>query len=202
MTPLRIYPGPYPRLGLVGIAGSGKDTAAHALQELGWRRVAFADQVRRLAAFVDPVVGLSRLSEITDALGWETAKREIPEVRRLLVELGMGVREVIGRDAWLQAGLAVADGLCGPVVFTDVRFPNEAAAMDLLVRIVRPGQGAATNSADESSEGLRVHRTIVNDSTPGTLQSRLLAILQEVAWHPLPSTPAPSPSAFTVASTP
>lgn len=38
-------------IGLIGLAGSGKDTAAKALMKLGYRRLAFADELKSLAFY-------------------------------------------------------------------------------------------------------------------------------------------------------
>jgi hypothetical protein len=94
-----------PRLiGLAGYAGSGKDTAADVLEALGWERRAFAGALKDLAT----------------RIGWDGAKDE--PGRRLLQELGVGCREVLGADVWVNALMATLEG---PSVIVDVRFPNE-----------------------------------------------------------------------------
>ena len=99
--------------------------------------MAFADALRDLAVDVDPYVAWTGLeyrdvtmqsySEVVDELGYENAKK-IPEVRRFLQALGVGVRNVIGQDAWVQA-LAKKISYFpnnATVIIPDVRFPNEA----------------------------------------------------------------------------
>jgi len=130
-------------IGLGCRAQVGKDTAAAGLDA---RRIAFADNVRALAGRIDPYVndfGL-RLSDAVERLGWDGAKTEIAEVRRLLQELGGGTRELIGPQIFVQPVMCrvkdyVSDGQ--NVVITDVRFPNEANAIreagGILIRIDR-----------------------------------------------------------------
>lgn len=157
-------------IGLIGVSRSGKDTVGRFLVETyGYRRVAFADAVRRSLLAVDPYVrpvevadvgaegmvsrgvDVERLSAVVGRIGWERAKDEVPEVRRLLQAYASeGVRDVLGADTWLNIGLraadeANADGV--PVVFTDVRFRNEVDALRergaFLVYILRPGAAPA-----------------------------------------------------------
>ncbi|MFF4478688.1 hypothetical protein ACFY1A_16960 [Streptomyces sp. NPDC001520] len=130
-----------PNIGILGRARSGKDTAGRWLVEnRGYNRVAFADPLRDAALKLDPIiddgnVGYSfhamRLSEIVGGYGWERAK-EIGDTRRILQELGSAIRD-LDPDFWLRQALKTADeasertGL--PCVVTDVRYPNEVAAL-------------------------------------------------------------------------
>jgi len=138
---------------LIGMSGrkrSGKDTfAARLVAEHGFTRVAFADPMREMALALDPYVDLQgfRLSELIDAYGWELAKEQFPEVRRTLQRLGTEAgRDVLGESLWVDAAMRKVDALRAagtPVVVTDVRFPNEAEAIDgaggYLLRVERPG---------------------------------------------------------------
>lgn len=148
-----------PLLGLIGHARTGKDTfAARLVEDHGYRRVAFADPLRRLAYALDPIaivrhhyapltparaaegfpqgplIGheVVRLAALVDAVGWEEAKTH-DEVRRTLQRLGTEAgREVLGADVWVRLGMAAAEEArrdYRPVVLTDVRFPNEAEAV-------------------------------------------------------------------------
>ncbi len=155
---------------LIGVSGrkrSGKDTfAARLISDHGFTKVAFAEPMRAMLKAQDPIVDWIgddvRIDPIhlTDVLGpdddWETAK-ELPEVRRLLQDLGTEAgRAILGENVWVDAAFRVVDEIPGPVVITDVRFPNEADAVDhwshyngdrfgqvrthgLLVRVTRPG---------------------------------------------------------------
>lgn len=147
----------YPLVGLVGVKRSGKDTFASGLIERGYTRVAFADPLREMAEEIDPWLVLPpwtsppkpdvRLSVALSSHGWEGIK-DTPyadEARRLLQNAGQAVRRY-EPDFWLRAGMAKATEIIragGAVVITDVRYTNEAAAIQntrggILVRIVRP----------------------------------------------------------------
>lgn len=140
-------------IGLIGRKRSGKDTFASALAEVGgYTRVAFADPLKQAALALDPIVGPAplpgdcvssyrRLSEVVEALGWETAKDVVPEVRPVLQRLGTDAIRALDDNFWVEAGMERAGAIGGPVVFTDCRFPNEAdairAAGGFIVRINR-----------------------------------------------------------------
>lgn len=139
-----------PLIGLSGYARSGKDTAGRALVDLGWERRSFADRLREFLLALDPIAHLGiyahrRLSDVVADFGWETAKDNIPEVRALLQRCGTEAgRVVLGENVWVDATLRDLDP-AQPVVITDVRFPNEAAAIQeaggIVVRIERAGVG-------------------------------------------------------------
>lgn len=143
-------------IGLIGHAGSGKDTVAAHLVRHGFARVAFADPVRDVLLSINPLVtrdGL-RLRDLVAAHGWDTAKRQFPEVRELLQGLGAGVRDSLGEQVWLEHALRRLDALRGPVVVTDVRYHNEAHALRsrgfTLVWVQRPGVGPANAHPSET----------------------------------------------------
>jgi len=118
-------------IGLCGYAGSGKDTAAQALVDIGWQRVSFADPIREIALAIDPIVyvGQGWLSKWTSWYvkvlpnwirrriwvepfvlhlrafvcyhGWDEAKKH-REVRNLLQRIGTEVgREMIDENIWV-----------------------------------------------------------------------------------------------------
>lgn len=131
-------------VGLVGPKRSGKDTAAAALvEQRGFVRIGFADQVKDLALRINPIVSVTELlsggnvnirwlREVVRDEGWESAKARAT-VRRFLQELGTGVRDSVGEDSWVNAwAIALTSGRhCPPeaVVVPDVRFLNEADAL-------------------------------------------------------------------------
>ena len=156
-----------PRLvGLCGFARTGKDTVgAYLAERHGYERRAFADKLRELAAAIDPwasdedFITHVRYSEALASHGYEKAKDEFPEIRRFLVALGKGVREVLGQNTWVDAVLpdALPDDH-PPLVITDVRYPNEAARIRRLGGevwyVVRRGVGPANDEEDESIGGI------------------------------------------------
>lgn len=141
-------------IGLAGAAGCGKDTVADVLvAEHGFRRIAFADPLRAMVLTLDPFIpdgranwDVSRLSDLVDEFGWDTAKRNFPEVRRLLQVFGTEViRGFVGTNFWVDYALKQMAEEPGDWVVTDCRFPNEADAIinfcnqGWVVQIVRPG---------------------------------------------------------------
>lgn len=150
-------------IGLIGLAGSGKDTAAEALIKLGYYRMAFADELKELAF----------------EFGWNGEKDE--NGRRLLQELGM-----IGRryspNVWIKhvAWRVVPKG--PPVAFTDVRFQNEADYVrsigGIIVRIVRPGIISGNHESELKQCEVAVDIEIVNDGTIEDLHKKIRAIIQ------------------------
>lgn len=173
---------PYPVVGLIGKKRSGKDTFAQGLVERGVTRVAFADPLKEAALALDPFVrtfvtwdeyldpeaGAERLSSVVARLGWEAAK-EIPEVRRTLQNYGVAIRE-IDPAFWVRAGMLKAAAIDGPVVITDVRFPNEAKAVvdvgGIVVRVVRPGLVSTDEHVSETAlDDYPADLTVTNSGT-------------------------------------
>lgn len=149
-------------IGVLGRKRHGKDTfAARLCNEHGFTRLAFADNVRQAALDLDPYITvqqdeyrllegwclpydrvyLTRLSHLVGALGWEQAK-EIREVRRTLQNFGTESIRKLDPEFWARAVMTQAAAIDGPVVITDVRFPNEVAAVvtntGTTVRVVNP----------------------------------------------------------------
>ena len=166
-------------VGLAGWAGSGKDTAADALVAVGYQRRGFADALKELAR----------------RIGWDGHKDDTG--RQLLQELGLGCRDIIGADVWVDALMHTIDG---PTVISDVRFANELAAIadhaGVVVRVTRPGVRPARGHLSETALDDVMLPTIVNDADPAVLQSRLLDLLtllpaNPAAVHETLRTPAP-----------
>jgi hypothetical protein len=144
---------------------SGKDTVANRLvTEHKYTRIAFADPLKTMALAVNPYVTLAgvRLDQIVQGYGWEHAKDEFPEVRRVLQHMGQSQR-ALDPDYWVRLLLAKVDNADKwnlPVVVTDVRYRNEAEALKArgfrMVRVVRPDSVTTDTPADrhESEVGL------------------------------------------------
>jgi hypothetical protein len=150
-------------IGLAGFAGAGKDTAAEALIAAGWERRAFADP----------------LKDIARDLGWNGEKDD--HGRRLLQTLGQSVRAHLGAHVWIDATLDdIEPG--DRVVVTDVRYPNEAAAIrqlgGVLVRIERPGVGPANDHPSEHAlDRYRFDFQILNAGTVADLHAEMLGLV-------------------------
>lgn len=150
-----------PLVGLCGLAQSGKDTFAGYL---GYRRIAFADALKELALAANPhffyklekyrgVSMKASLQAIVEQRGWEYAKAQVPGVRQFLQDLGVGVRDILGPDTWVNAAFRDYDPAV-PTVFTDVRFENEFAEIrrrgGVIVRVIRLGQESGDAHVSEN----------------------------------------------------
>lgn len=115
---------------LCGHAQHGKDTVASALPN--FKRVAFADPVKQIALALNPIITMDlNLSGVLESCGnsWDEAKK-VPEVRRILQRIGTEcIREIIGDNIWIDLAVKKIKEIKGDVVVTDLRFPNEAAAI-------------------------------------------------------------------------
>ncbi|MEU6684428.1 hypothetical protein [Streptomyces sp. NPDC046832] len=176
----------YKSIGLIGRAQSGKDSVGSRLQQrYGYQRVAFADPLKKAALQLNPFVtawtgGTNsrqvRLAEIVHLHGWDEAKTAYPEVRRILQHIGQTVRE-IAPDFWIQAAIPAvkaAYSLNLPVVVTDVRYENEARALEgmgfHMIRVTRPGAGVRGDGARHKSETeLANYPTALTIENTGTL---------------------------------
>jgi hypothetical protein len=179
-------------IGIIGRANVGKDTAGEwFVEQRGYRRVAFADPLKGAALRLDPIVGTDtdvlvgegdRLADVVGYWGWERAK-EVPEVRRILQELGASIR-AIDEDFWLRAAMkrvVEANDAGVPVVITDVRYRNEAASLVRsgfhLLHIDRPGVPQLDHESERSLGAEDARYLVRNDGSLYDLYARL-----EVVW--------------------
>lgn len=172
-------------IGVGGYARSGKDTTAAGLVERhGYRRLAFADKLKQVAYDLDPIIDIdgSRLALTVDTQGWEAAKAR-PEVRRLLQALGESGRKRIGPDVWVDAVMAEVDASpTVPTVISDVRYPNELAAIrrrgGMYVRVTRPGVGPANGHESETAiADIAPDAAITNDGSIEDLQDAITNLI-------------------------
>lgn len=178
-------------IGLSGYAQSGKDTVAeHLIKNYGYRRVAFADPIRKALYKLNPVVPVGEfnaihLAQAVDGLGWEETKRLSDETRRLLQVLGTEVgREMFGVDFWVNQAMGNA-GKFDRVVLTDVRYPNEYRAIKsregIILRIVKPGNSAVNGHSSETAlDSHAFDGTIVNDGSKEDLFAKIDKVIKEL----------------------
>jgi hypothetical protein len=184
-------PEPVTLIGLMGYAQVGKDTlAAQLVERHGFTRLAFADTLRECLYALNPlvprrIVGLpektERLQDLVDEVGWDKAKQQ-PEVRALLQRLGTDVgREILGTNIWVDTTLAKIQ-IGHRCVITDVRFPNEMAAISKLggklVRIMRYGYGPVNNHPSETAlDAYSADITIRNNTAPEDMLTQVTSAL-------------------------
>lgn len=165
-------------IGLHGYAGSGKDEVAKILAEYGYERKAFADVLREALYVLNPIVTWDsysqafRVQDIVDEIGWDDAKRNFDEIRRMLQVLGTEVgRKMIDQDVWVDSVFKTLDP-AKKYVFTDVRFKNEHHAIDsrlgTLIKINRPGVGPVNDHPSDAGLPDKWFDTIINND--GTLK--------------------------------
>lgn len=180
-------------MGLTGYKGSGKDTLGKILVEgHGFTRVGLADAVKDAVYALNPIVEVEvdaypyesccgsevdvetdeiRIQRLVDQVGWDWTKNNVPEARRLLDAMGTQVgRNMFGAEIWVHAAQLKIDAVAGPVVVTDVRFPNEAAICDFTVRVKRATALLDPSLTSEVSvDSVPTSYTVYNDGTPEDL---------------------------------
>ena len=141
-------------IGLVGKAGSGKDTLADEIAADGWEKVAFADSLKRMC--ID-YLGLSH----DDAYTQEGKMRMNPHWgmtnRTILQKVGTdAMRNGFDKDVWvkiLQIRIRRMLDEGRKVVITDCRFDNEAQMVEdmggLVVEVVRYSQSKNLSSVEQ-----------------------------------------------------
>ena len=161
-------------LGISGWARSGKDTVAdYMVEREGYIKVSFAQPIKDAIMNLDPIISFegvtAHVRQFSD-LSWDDLKDLSPDIRPLLQRMGTEVgRDMFGQDFWVEAAIArIPDG--SKVVFSDVRYPNEAMAIKSLGgevwRVERNGVGPANDHASEHAlNDFEFDKTIRNDST-------------------------------------
>jgi hypothetical protein len=183
-------------VGLSGYARSGKNEAANALVERGWRQAAYADKLREFLYAVNPLIpghygaGSLRLRRLVDQTGWDYAKTTYPEVRSLLQRTGTEAgRRVLGDDVWVQA-LFASHTDAPALVVTDVRFPNEAQAVvdrgGVMIRVDRPNVGPTKDKygrahiSETALDDWPFDHRLNNDGTVSDLHAKLHGVAELV----------------------
>lgn len=172
-------------IGLSGYARAGKDTVARILVDAGFHQASFAAALKEALYRLNPSVmwpGIARSAEVrqvVDLIGWEKAKDNVPDIRGLLQRMGTEVgRDLFGPDFWVELAFQRLPGGV-PVVFSDVRFVNEAdavrAAGGQVWRIERPGCGPVNGHASESAlDGYDFDWLVLNSGSLDDLRTQVL----------------------------
>lgn len=145
-------------VGLTGYMGVGKNTVADLMGSYGYKQYGFADPLKQLAKRV----------------GWDGTKKPWTEYpagtvngRLMLQELGVGAREIIGPDVWIDALFRRLEAEApSHAVITDVRFPNEADAIrergGFVVRVERGGYHGDGHISETQVDAIPVDTVIRN----------------------------------------
>jgi hypothetical protein len=173
-------------IGLSGYARSGKDTVAQTLAAHGYKRMAFADPMREALYTLNPNVDVEgyrmTLQQAVNGMGWEALKDLSNELRPLLQRFGTEVcRHLFGQDIWVDTAMRqyrYRTKWGDKIVFTDVRFENEADAVrnagGQVWRIERPGtEPANTHVSERALDGYDFDLVIDNDGTLAELKEKV-----------------------------
>ncbi len=177
-------------VGIMGRAGSGKDTVGAILRDNAWKTLAFADPLKHIC---------QEVFEFTDEQLWgPSEERNAPDPRYPRPDgtcltpreacqlLGTGGRQCYP-DIWAELGLRLAKVERADVAITDVRFLNEAkairAAGGQVWRVMRPEADAVVSTHQSETEmntpemAAYVSHTIHNDSTIQVLRGRVVELI-------------------------
>jgi hypothetical protein len=188
-----------PIVGLIGHKRSGKDSLAQFLvAEHGYTRVSFADPLKRAALIANPIITWDHvtgrhmyLADLVARYGWEHTKDQYPEARHFLQHFGEAIR-ALDPDFWLDKATAQIDAVDGPVVVTDVRFENEAAALRdrysaTAVRILRGDADISaaldTHVSEHELDGYATDLVVDNNGPFAHLQSAAQGVAAAAAAH-------------------
>lgn len=166
-------------VGLIGKAGSGKDTVAQFLVDRRkFLQYAFAYPLKALIMNLFDMSYAQLYSERKD----EVDPRYDVSPRKLMQYLGTDVFRALYKDMWTDYFERWhRDNRLFNVVVSDVRFQNEADSVlrcgGVLWRVVRPGTeakemvgGASTQHASETeSDSIETVVVLINDGTPEEL---------------------------------
>jgi hypothetical protein len=176
-------------IGLSGYAQSGKDSTAELLcLNYGYERRSFAEPMRKALLLMNPIVKCDKrvvhLDEAVDLYGWEWAKQNT-DARRLLQVFGTEVgRGMFGESFWVNQALTGVQPE-DKIVFSDVRFPNEAHAIKRLNgnmwRINRHNHSAVNgHKSEHAMDNFMFNHVIYNDGTIDDLSDEVFMLAKEL----------------------
>lgn len=170
------------RIGLIGLRGSGKTTAANLLRELDYTRLSFASPLKAMCSeLVAPMSyqGDARLEYLFGSKKEEVIPHLGVTGRHLMQTLGTEWgRNMIHSDIWINILLNnPIFQSWEKVVVDDVRFLYEAKALRdngaKLIRITRPGIECGSHSSEQESQEIEADFEIINSGDLVTLSAHL-----------------------------
>lgn len=168
-------------IGMSGLKGSGKSTAASFLEGKGFKKMSFAEPIKRMLACIgltDEDLYGSKKESFNAILDCKTPRYAM---QTLGTQWG---RDLISSNIWRNiVRNDILQGECNKVVIEDCRFPNEVEMiMDLngyIIYIDRGGE--AENHASESQiKSLHKDYAIENFGTVHDLSVILSDIIDEI----------------------
>lgn len=174
-------------IGLVGRKSVGKDTAAMVLEQQGYQIAKFAGGLKAMIAGYLAYIGVPE--DAIKAIVEDYRVKEMPNAyfgmktpRYVMQTLGTEWgRDLIAPDLWVQSCLWRCANL-GKAVITDVRFPNEVAAVKnhngVIIRIVRNASRVDDHASENFIDSLAVDHEISNNGTITELHEKLLLLVK------------------------
>lgn len=181
-------------IGLGHQARVGKDAVAEILvEEHGFKRIGFADSLKRLSLLFNPIIKGSgqRLDHLVKTVGWEATKDLHPDARLFLQRVGGSVRTIFGEGCWVDVvreqmhrGNAFTQ-IEDDWVISDMRYENEVEYVKgnggWTVNVRRPGIGAANGHISEHALDDLVYDFILdNDGRLEDLHSKVTFLLVQI----------------------
>lgn len=174
-------------IGLMGLAGVGKDTVRQILEdEHGYQGIAFADPIREMLTELFSLAGADQAYMHRRDLKEATIPQLGTSYRHLAQTLGTEWGRAISPDFWVRV-TANRIGRMKPNtcwVFSDVRFPNEVEfireCMGVIWRIERPGIEPVRSHASEMYvQTMQADLVIENDGTLDALWSTVHELMTQ-----------------------
>jgi hypothetical protein len=138
-------------IGLTGLKGVGKSTAAKGLAEDGYKVLSFADPLKDAALTIFDIPESDRDNKQKHLPRWNMTIREIYQI------LGTEVGRQIDPEVWIKnMASRIERSLCDTIVIDDVRFLNEASFIrdqyqSMIIGIVRRGSDKPKVTDDKHS---------------------------------------------------
>jgi hypothetical protein len=172
-------------IAFVGLRRSGKDTAAEALVNDGWKLLKFADGLKGMLRHYLEFVGADAIERMIEGDLKETPSKFLQGKSPRWAMQSLGTewgRNLIGDNLWVDATIS-ASRRYERVVISDCRFPNEAAAIKAaggrIVRINRDGLTVDSHPSEQLIETLPFDFQIDNNSTVADLHRYVLDYAHE-----------------------
>jgi hypothetical protein len=175
-------------IGFAGKKGAGKDYVAGMFQQelhkhkITTRRIAFADSLKDAISAMLTIPKYYLYSADKDTHGYDVKSGLVvpldknPEaisIRKLMQGFGQSMKETLGSNIFIDLAM---NKITDNAVITDVRFPNEVAAIKsrggYIIRIINPEERA--NDQDISENALNDYIAdfeIINDKAEGSYEN-------------------------------
>jgi len=167
-------------IGITGRKRHGKDTIADYLVEhYGYTKMAFADPIRDICRDMFGFTAEQEKDAVDDRWGI-SPRRAMQFIGTDLVRAH--IHELlpdVGDNFWVKCLLNRVPPEAR-IVVSDVRFPNEAAAVNVLWRVTRPTCTEKDTHASESFvDDLRVNADVCNDGDLTALYRQIDSLMAE-----------------------